>query len=138
MKSVVAAIALAIAAVALPNLHEAMQRSKEKRTMADMRLIATAWEARAEHDKTYSIGRSSRVTFAELRRALEPKYVSHLPRADGWGNPFELTAAGNEYSIRSWGSDHRRDERLVEGAHTDFARDVVYSNGVFVAHPEGL
>src|SRR5437660_12266334 len=44
---IVVAIIGILAAIAIPNLLTAMQRSKQKRTMADMRTIATAWEARA-------------------------------------------------------------------------------------------
>ncbi|HMC21457.1 MAG TPA: prepilin-type N-terminal cleavage/methylation domain-containing protein, partial [Thermoanaerobaculia bacterium] len=43
---IVVAIIGILAAIAIPNLLTAMQRSKQKRTMADMRTIATAWEAR--------------------------------------------------------------------------------------------
>ena len=44
---IVVAIIGILAAIAIPNLLTAMQRSKQKRTMADMRSVATAWEARA-------------------------------------------------------------------------------------------
>ncbi len=40
---IVVAIIGILAAIAIPNLLTAMQRSKQKRTMADMRTIATAW-----------------------------------------------------------------------------------------------
>ena len=44
---IVVAIIGILAAIAIPNLLTAMQRAKQKRTMADIRTIATAWEARA-------------------------------------------------------------------------------------------
>ena len=43
---VVVAIIGILAAIAIPNLLTAMQRSEQKRTMADIRTIATAIEAR--------------------------------------------------------------------------------------------
>jgi hypothetical protein len=64
--------------------------------------------------------------------------VRELPRLDGWNQPLELTASGDGYRIRSYGSDRRRDVKLIEGAHNDFARDIVYANGVFIAHPGGM
>src|SRR5205814_4490670 len=45
---------LILAAIAIPNLLTAMQRSKQKRTMADLRTIATAWEARATDLNKYN------------------------------------------------------------------------------------
>ena len=42
---VVVAIVGILAAIAIPNLLTAMQRSKQKRTMADIRTVATAAEA---------------------------------------------------------------------------------------------
>ncbi len=44
---IVVAIIGILAAIAIPNLLTAIQRSKQKRSMADIRSIATAWEARA-------------------------------------------------------------------------------------------
>src|SRR5437763_1331013 len=51
---IVVAIIGILAAIAIPNLLTAMQRSKQKRTMADMRTIATAWEARATDTNKYN------------------------------------------------------------------------------------
>jgi type IV pilus assembly protein PilA len=51
---IVVAIIGILAAIAIPNLLTAMQRSKQKRTMADMRSIATAWEARATDVNKYN------------------------------------------------------------------------------------
>ena len=51
---IVVAIIGILAAIAIPNLLTAMQRSKQKRTMADMRTIATAWEARATDINRYN------------------------------------------------------------------------------------
>lgn len=137
MKYVIAAVLLLFAIIAIPNLLLAMQRSDQKRTMADMRTIATAWEARATDRNTYLVGRPGNVSYEDLRRVLEPKYVRDLPRTDGWGNPFQFIGKDQEYSIRALGSDHRMDAKPVPGAITDFARDIIYTNGTFVTYPEG-
>jgi type II secretory pathway pseudopilin PulG len=138
MKYLIAAILIAVAAITWPNLHVAMERSDQKRTLADMRSIATAWEARATDCNTYVVTRDRNVSYEELRRALEPKYITQLPRTDGWGNPFLFQSTDEEYSIRAIGNDHRLDAKFVPGPTTDFARDIVYSNGTFTAYPEGL
>jgi type II secretory pathway pseudopilin PulG len=138
MKYVVAVVVLAFAAIALPNVITARNRSAQKRTMADMRTIATAWEARATDRNTYLVGPPGGVSYDELRRVLEPKYIKHLPRDDGWGNPFILFSSDQEYSVRSIGGDHRMDPRTGPGATTDFDCDILYSNGTFVFYPEGV
>ena len=51
---IVVAIIGILAAIAIPNLLTAMQRAKQKRSMADMRTIATAWEARATDMNRYN------------------------------------------------------------------------------------
>ena len=56
---IVVAIIGILAAIAIPNLLTAMQRSRQKRTMADMRTIATAWEARATDVNQYSAAGTS-------------------------------------------------------------------------------
>jgi hypothetical protein len=48
--------------VAVPNLWRAKQRSAQKRTMADMRTIATAWEARATDTNTYAVATAQSAT----------------------------------------------------------------------------
>ena len=97
---IVVAIIGILAAIAIPNLLTAMQRSKQKRTMADMRSIATAWEARAtDMNKYNAAGAISAVatctqsfSAGELSSALSPTYIKLLPIKDGWGNPLKFMA----------------------------------------------
>src|SRR5690242_18549204 len=91
---IVVAIIGILAAIAIPNLLTAMQRSKQKRTMADMRTIATAWEARAtDLNKYNAAGAISGVPgvsagIGNLTAYLAPTYVKTFPQKDGWGNPW--------------------------------------------------
>ena len=133
-------VIIALLAVnAVPNLIKARNRSRQKRTMADMRSIATAWETRATDVKSYAVGAAhSRVTAAELAHALEPTYIRKLPTADAWGTEFQLaTAAPEGYVIRSLGSDGRPDRVAnLSGPTTKFSDDIVFSNGSFIRYPE--
>src|SRR3954466_1564992 len=80
-----------LSAIAIPNLLTAMQRSKQKRTMADVRTIATAWEARATDVNKYTAAgaisaitaASNKLTQAQLSGALSPTYIKLLPNKDG-------------------------------------------------------
>src|SRR5947208_9239479 len=91
---IVVAIIGILAAIAIPNLLTAMQRSKQKRTMADIRTEATAWEARATDVNTYAVAGTnfvwptSVVTYANLAAATSPTYIKNLPQNDGWGRPY--------------------------------------------------
>ena len=125
----------------IPNYLPARNRSRQNHTMADMRSIATAWEARATDRNSYSVGGSGdrRVSAGELARTLSPTYIRTFPRVDGWGREFEFaaTAEGQAYVIRSFASDGRPDRIAnLSGATTDFADDIIYSNGSFVRYPE--
>ncbi|MGZ7040779.1 MAG: type IV pilin protein [Thermoanaerobaculia bacterium] len=144
---IVVAIIGILAAIAIPNLLTAMQRSKQKRTMADMRTIATAWEARATDTNSYSAAGgtfswpTSSVSGVTLDGKLSPTYIKSLPQKDGWGDVygFGTTSNGQVYGIRSKGKDNA----FQSGAYTiggtqAFDCDIVYSNGSFIQFPEGI
>src|SRR5438552_8689928 len=99
------------------NLLTAMQRSKQKRTMADMRTIATAWEARATDINRYNAAGvtvpTASVTIDNLTTFLSPTYVKTFPQRDGWGTNWGLAAdqafatgtPAQIYVIISYGKD---------------------------------
>ena len=139
-----------IASIAIPNFLKERDRSLQKRTMADIRSIATAWEARATDTNSYDLesaaiphnGRKA-VTTAEMAHVLEPTYIRHFPRTDGWGNEFRFLVSNFEegragtYTIRALGSDGRPDRDLnLSGITKNLADDVVFSNGSFIRYPE--
>src|SRR5688572_8509490 len=153
---IVVAIIGILAAIAIPNLLTAMQRSKQKRTMADMRTIATAWEARATDVNKYNAaGAISAVTdcskdvYAKLSGALVPTYIKLLPPKDGWGNKWKFMAdaafgdatPAQNYLVWSAAKDGTSDGSAgfeaspVGGATTNFNNDVIFSNGVFLQYP---
>jgi len=148
----VTAICLAVWLI-VPNFMTAMNRSRQHRTMADMRTMATALEARAGDTGSYSFGPAGRekhpveqrIRLSDLARTLEPKYVRKLPLTDGWGTPFQVSVSDYDdagraqtYVIRSLGSDGRPDRvlNLASGSTTNFADDLIYSNGSFIRYPE--
>jgi len=146
---IVVAIIGILAAIAIPNLLTAMQRSKQKRTMADARTIATAWEARATDVNRYNAAGytlpANVISVDNMTSFLSPTYVKTFPQRDGWGTPWEFAAdspwadatAAQVYTIRSYGKNGVSDTP-VEGATTNFDCDIIYSNGTFVSYPEGV
>jgi general secretion pathway protein G len=143
---IVIAIIGILAAIAVPNLLNAVQRGKQKRTMSDMRAIATAIESYSVDNNFYPAAACSSGTFTNTGQALglssftnlTPTYIAHAPLQDGWGR-FMTYAVDNalfRYNIRSLGRDGAADS-LVCGTTTDFNDDILYSNGTFVQWPEG-
>jgi general secretion pathway protein G len=144
---IVVAIIGILAAIAIPNLLTAMQRSKQKRTMADMRTIATAWEARATDENTYLVAGAtftwptSAATYGALSSKLSPTYIKALPQKDGWSRNYDFAKStdGQQYAIRSSGKDGTLTSgSYTVGGTTNFDCDLVYSNGSFIAYPEGV
>jgi type II secretion system protein G len=147
---IVVAIIGILAAIAIPNLLTAMQRSKQKRTMADMRSIATAWEARATDVNKYNAAGCTfpafgNVNYDNVNTYLAPTYIKQLPQNDGWGNGWEFgasqpwgntTNAAQAYSIGSKGKDGVA-SATTGGPTTNFDCDIVYSNGTFCQYPDG-
>jgi type II secretion system protein G len=146
---IVVAIIGILAAIAIPNLLTAMQRSKQKRTMADMRSIATAWEARATDYNRYNAAGYATLTSVSqgaLDGLVTPTYIRTLPGKDGWGNLWYYgmdqaagaTAAAQQYVIVSYGRDSKATTTTADGPTTHFDCDIAYSNGAFVVYPEGV
>src|SRR6478609_1548627 len=92
---IVIAIIGILAAIAIPNLLNAVQRGKQKRTMSDMRALATAVEAYAVDNNKYPTGAGCAagvytgdtmvVTDSTSFSVLTPTYIGNPPRVDGWG-----------------------------------------------------
>lgn len=127
-----------VAAIAIPNLLTAQHRSKQTRTMADIRSVATAAEAYATDNNKYPEANS----VAELSAALSPTYIRTLPPLDGWGTPMKYERLGDTgYAIGSAGADKTFEQDSLS-AYTskpisDFNSDLVFANGEFVQAPAG-
>lgn len=127
-----------LAAIAIPNLLTAQQRAKQKRTMADIRSVATAAEAYAADKRKYPEGGS----VSELSAALTPTYIRALPSLDGWGTPMKYERIGDSgYAVGSAGADKAFERDALSGytakTTSGFNEDLVFANGEFVQYPGG-
>ncbi len=148
---IVVAIIGIISAIAIPNLLLAVQRTRQRRSMSDMRNIVTAWEARGVDTGRYNAaatgvaGADQPVDMLQLSVALSPTYMRDMPLLDGWGTPYvcftdqqwATAPRASIYAIISAGEDHIISQNVVLGAFTDFDCDIIYSNGSFLAYPSG-
>ena len=144
---IVIAIIGILAAIAIPNLLNAVQRGKQKRTMSDMRALATAVEAYAVDNNVYPNAAScaglytadanvvlDSVSFSRL----SPTYIAQAPKSDGWGGFFLYAsdATGGNYRITSLARD-KAATALVCGTTSNFNDDIAYADGTFIQWPEG-
>jgi len=132
---IVVAIIGIIAAIAIPNLLNAIDRGKQKRTMADVRTISTAVESYAIDNTLYPAGIA---TWASLKPHLNPFFIKDPPDVDGWNVGWDATtdATGLTYTMASNGKDAAVSPRSG-GQTTDFDCDIVFRNGQFYQWPEG-
>jgi general secretion pathway protein G len=129
-----------IAAIAIPNFLAAIQRAKQKRTMADMRNIATALEVYYGEKGKYPEAAS----IEELSKMLQPKYVNTMPTIDAWEHEFRYTNwmenSSPRYAIGSAGKDgvwEKTDLRsYVSGSRESYDADIILVSGIFVQQPD--
>ena len=134
---IVVAIIGILAAIAIPNLLTAMQRSKQKRTMADIRSVGTACEEYSIDNNFYPV-QVSQAAVSGISSTLEPTYIKVTPTKDGWNwnIQYGTAAAGAGYTVRSLGKDGSKNG--VSGQTTDFNCDIIFQAGQFVAYPSGI
>ena len=104
---------IALTAVAVPNVLEALNRKRQKVTMAAMRAAATKFEAGQPF----------------------------VPMRDDWGHPMRIRARGRHYSIRAAGRDGEFEQDVPLKrirTTTGFDADIVFLDGNFVQMPEGI
>jgi len=139
-----------LVAIVLSNLQSAKERGRVKRTMADVKTIATTWETYFIDHNTYCPRDGTVGTFAwgnisaeTLRQVLCPTYIQNLPTDDAWGRPYQFAVRCVDkdlqfYGIRSAGPDGlwAPDKKAYNaGQFQDY--DVVLINGAFLMSPEG-
>lgn len=107
---IVVAIIGIIAAILIPNLLDALQKSKQKVTMSDERTIGSAvFSWITDMVSASAAGRGTvdtwdapdAMSFDTLQTILlspgNPQdYLQEVPELDGWGNPFQFYIAGGD------------------------------------------
>ena len=142
---IVIAIIGIVAAIAIPNLLTALQKSKLKATMGDMKNIGTAIESYIT-DNSMAPGGGSISFIADLSGDLAPFYIKQLPTSDAWNGllRYQSGTIGDEqsfYSIVSYGRD--KIDSGTDISNTDyiitslagFNNDICFSDGFFTYAP---
>jgi general secretion pathway protein G len=159
---VVVAIIGIIATIIIPMFLDALQKSKQKRTMAEMRLVGTCWmswltdqisstAAGSRKTRKYDLGNLTLVPAATVLRSLYKTqsffYCSEVPAIDAWGfdyeyyiNPTSLVVV-NVIAIRSRGRDGVFQGTVYDlgpFVTTNYNKDIVWADGMFMTYPAGL
>ena len=134
---IVVAIIGIIAAIAIPNLLNAIDRGKQKRTMADMRSIGTSIESYAVDNNFYPKGMAN-APAATISGYVSPIYMKTVPTTDGWNNAWDAdsTANGAQYTITSIAKDAAAGT-VTGGMTSNFDCDIIFANGQFFQWPQG-
>ena len=159
---IVVAIIGIIAAILIPSLLDALQKAKQKRTVADIRDLGAAWfswltdqvsAAAAGSSQTYDFAAmTSTLTANDLLTTLyisqDMFYIQDVPGNDGWGNDLDLRWSGQVLSqkvlgIRSWGRDGAEGPApnpytVGPFVTTEYNQDIVWADGLFVRYPAGV
>ena len=144
-----------VAALLIPNLLEALNKAKQKRTMTDIRLGGTAWfswitdqvsaGAAGAPVSTFDWSDFEETIWSDLDAQLVPTYAAYIPENDAWGTGYEY---GRTPDLNDAGSHRnpvvgRRWDLFRRGVHsgpfisTDFIQDVVWAGGYFIRWPLG-
>src|SRR5262249_36491304 len=133
---IVVAIIGIIVAIAVINMINAIQRAKQKRSMADMKSIATAVEAYATDLNHYPAaagyslpsGRSlPTATVGNVALVLSPTYIRVTPVVDGWNSwyLYEASAPRTDYIVLSAGADGVGQSSPAFEPTSDFNADII-------------
>jgi type II secretion system protein G len=129
---IVVAIIGIIAAIAIPNLLNAVDKGKQKRTMSDLRAIGTAVESYAVDNTDYPVG----VTLPAIKAVIDPVFFNAMPLSDGWSHPFQADSSPSSYTIYSQGKDGTG-ANCPPGATSRFNDEICFVNGRFQRYPAG-
>ena len=128
---IVVAIIGIIAAIAVPQLMNAMDRGRQRRSMADMRNIATA-------AGTFRVDTGA---YPAALANLVPLYMQVTPEKDGWGFDYVWTEgapAAGDYTIECLGSDSAQaPDPAPPWINEPYEGDIMLINGMFTQAPTG-
>lgn len=115
---IIVAIIGIIAAIAVPNLLQSIQRAKVNRTFADLSAIERALAAYILDHDHYPLSAGARLWFSRvepLTTALLPEKYYNGPIKDAWGIDLYYTSDiyAHNYLLVSFGTDQQLERRWI-------------------------
>jgi type II secretion system protein G len=151
---IVVAIIGIIAALLIPNFLDALQKAKQKRTVADLRNVGTAemsWltdqiaaAAAGAAATQFKLTPYNAVNASFVEGKLVAQYIQQVPQKDGWKTQIDYYMTTNFslaqlIALRSYGQKGAQDSvPYTTGAFepTDYEQDIVWADGFFVRWPQ--
>jgi len=159
---IVVAIIGIIAAILIPNLLDALQKAKQKRTISDLRNTGNAWmswltdqvgAASAGAAKNFNAATHENLAYDALYGYLRPTdtffYMQEIPQLDGWRNPLLFGQGANLLlsstmsiyaACRDSVNTYKPKTATIDVTGflaTDYDQDIIWADGYFVRWPEG-
>lgn len=137
-----------IAAIAIPNFIDAVQRGRQKRTVTDMTSIARALEQYRSTHESYPPSDSVFKPLKELSDQLAASGFDEVPLTDGWNRDilyYRSAFEPDQYLLVSKGRDgtmqgHSLDDYMTiardRWERRTFDTDIVMVNGNFILSPQ--
>ena len=151
---IVVAIIGIIAVILIPSLLDALQKAKQKRTVADIKLVGTAWFSWVTDQVSAASAGQTQIDWTTLTATshsnvaslLVPQYTAELPVNDGWRRPFEFAQDSSLFTltpiaIRSPGADGLYQSgpyTVGPFVSTDYNQDILWVGGYFAHYPENV
>ncbi|HZE88833.1 MAG TPA: prepilin-type N-terminal cleavage/methylation domain-containing protein [Verrucomicrobiae bacterium] len=131
---IVVAIIGIIAAIAIPSLQTAMDKAKQRGTMADMRSLGMAVGIYQVDESTFPAGGTAASTLVTI---LQGYVKAAMPARDRWNHFYAYASDGSTwYSLESFGKDGIDGVDISSATRFRFEQDLVYASGQFAASPE--
>ncbi len=116
-----------LTALGVTQFLRAFDRSRQRATLADMRMVSSA-------NGTFFVDNS---TFPAQLTDLEPYYLDPVPPVDRWGYAWQYAAEGKLYELSSRGADGLPGPAAPDPWNGDpFECDLVLATGVFSQAPD--
>jgi len=133
---IVCAVIGLLAAIAIPNLVNAIQRGRQSRSVGDLRGLATAVAMYQQDYAKFPLA-DDWVSTAEIAGSIRP-YMGAVVSMDGWLRSFMYISDGDNYTLVSYGMNGVADEPWAQGPIHYFDEDLVIQGGAFMQWPEGV
>ena len=130
---IVVAVIGIVAAIAVPALRFALDRSKQRTTLSDMRSLGGAL---TQYILDHSYYPDPNLTMSQLHGILANYAGESLATQDRWFHDFGYeTDRKNYYSVECFGRDGVNGADITYETRNDFDLDLVYASGSFANSP---
>ncbi len=150
-----------IASIMIPNLIDALHKAKQRRTMAELRLVGTAWmswltdnagSSSAGAQQLYNVAGFNALTYAQIYGYLHPSdtffYMQAVPERDAWGSQLTFYMNSNTMTDSQLLLCAAARDDIYETCDgttpipigpflaTNFDQDIVWADGFLVRWPD--